>query len=170
MCVWSHCPFHEERGVCTSHSHKMSATKLLLSSFTVSHPSCFLVCCLCRHSGKGLPLTDFSCIYPLYICFRSPLSFSLFPPVLLLLLFSLSFGPLFLSVVPLFPLLYPPPYFFVFFPGSSIAQWLLMSSVPCCSYQFERMFDSCRIPGTITGINTSSIHVGCVSYGTLFPI
>ncbi|XP_045558519.1 carnitine O-palmitoyltransferase 1, liver isoform isoform X2 [Salmo salar] len=28
--------------------------------------------------------------------------------------------------------------------------WLLMSSVPCCSYQFERMFDSCRIPGTIT--------------------
>lgn len=31
------------------------------------------------------------------------------------------------------------------------AQWLLRSAVPCCSYQFERMFDTCRIPGTITG-------------------
>ncbi|XP_034050349.1 carnitine O-palmitoyltransferase 1, liver isoform-like isoform X2 [Thalassophryne amazonica] len=28
--------------------------------------------------------------------------------------------------------------------------WLLRSAVPCCSYQFERMFDSCRIPGTLT--------------------
>ncbi|XP_038591719.1 carnitine O-palmitoyltransferase 1, liver isoform-like isoform X2 [Micropterus salmoides] len=28
--------------------------------------------------------------------------------------------------------------------------WLLRSAVPCCSYQFERMFDTCRIPGTIT--------------------
>uniref|UniRef100_A0A3P8XNV0 carnitine O-palmitoyltransferase n=1 Tax=Esox lucius TaxID=8010 RepID=A0A3P8XNV0_ESOLU len=31
-----------------------------------------------------------------------------------------------------------------------VKPWLLMSSAPCCSYQFERMFDSCRIPGTIT--------------------
>ncbi|XP_031416395.1 carnitine O-palmitoyltransferase 1, liver isoform-like isoform X2 [Clupea harengus] len=31
-----------------------------------------------------------------------------------------------------------------------IKPWLLRSSVPCCSYQFERMFDSCRIPGIIT--------------------
>ncbi|XP_061565018.1 carnitine O-palmitoyltransferase 1, liver isoform-like isoform X2 [Cololabis saira] len=28
--------------------------------------------------------------------------------------------------------------------------WLLRSAVPCCSYQFERMFDTCRIPGTLT--------------------
>ncbi|XP_041830596.1 carnitine O-palmitoyltransferase 1, liver isoform-like isoform X2 [Melanotaenia boesemani] len=28
--------------------------------------------------------------------------------------------------------------------------WCLRSAVPCCSYQFERMFDTCRIPGTIT--------------------
>ncbi|XP_067344441.1 carnitine O-palmitoyltransferase 1, liver isoform-like isoform X4 [Channa argus] len=27
--------------------------------------------------------------------------------------------------------------------------WLLRSAVPCCSYQFERMFDTCRIPGTL---------------------
>ncbi|XP_059180476.1 carnitine O-palmitoyltransferase 1, liver isoform-like isoform X2 [Centropristis striata] len=27
---------------------------------------------------------------------------------------------------------------------------LLRSAVPCCSYQFERMFDTCRIPGTLT--------------------
>ncbi|XP_068610502.1 carnitine O-palmitoyltransferase 1, liver isoform-like [Brachionichthys hirsutus] len=26
----------------------------------------------------------------------------------------------------------------------------LLSAVPCCSYQFERMFDTCRIPGTLT--------------------
>lgn len=31
------------------------------------------------------------------------------------------------------------------------AQWLLRSAVPCCSYQFERMFNTCRIPGTVTG-------------------
>lgn len=31
------------------------------------------------------------------------------------------------------------------------AQWLLRSAVPCCSYQFERMFNTCRIPGTLTG-------------------
>lgn len=36
-------------------------------------------------------------------------------------------------------------------PLSLFVQWLLRSSVPCCSYQFERMFDSCRIPGTLTG-------------------
>lgn len=30
-------------------------------------------------------------------------------------------------------------------------QLLLRSTVPCCSYQFERMFDSCRIPGSLTG-------------------
>uniref|UniRef100_A0A669B6E7 carnitine O-palmitoyltransferase n=1 Tax=Oreochromis niloticus TaxID=8128 RepID=A0A669B6E7_ORENI len=28
--------------------------------------------------------------------------------------------------------------------------WLLRSAVPCCSYQFERMFDTCRIPGILT--------------------
>ncbi|KAM8836472.1 carnitine O-palmitoyltransferase 1, liver isoform 2-T3 [Spinachia spinachia] len=28
--------------------------------------------------------------------------------------------------------------------------WMLRSAVPCCSYQFERMFDTCRIPGTLT--------------------
>ncbi|XP_054625464.1 carnitine O-palmitoyltransferase 1, liver isoform-like isoform X4 [Dunckerocampus dactyliophorus] len=28
--------------------------------------------------------------------------------------------------------------------------WLLRSAVPCCSYQFERMFDTCRIPGRLT--------------------
>ncbi|XP_013863731.1 carnitine O-palmitoyltransferase 1, liver isoform isoform X2 [Austrofundulus limnaeus] len=28
--------------------------------------------------------------------------------------------------------------------------WLLRSAVPCCSYQFEQMFDTCRIPGTLT--------------------
>ncbi|KAM4524282.1 carnitine O-palmitoyltransferase 1, liver isoform 2-T2 [Odontesthes bonariensis] len=31
-----------------------------------------------------------------------------------------------------------------------IKPWLLRSAVPCCSYQFERMFDTCRIPGTLT--------------------
>lgn len=31
------------------------------------------------------------------------------------------------------------------------AQWLLRSAVPCCSYQFERMFNTCRIPGTLKG-------------------
>uniref|UniRef100_A0A665UYN4 carnitine O-palmitoyltransferase n=1 Tax=Echeneis naucrates TaxID=173247 RepID=A0A665UYN4_ECHNA len=31
-----------------------------------------------------------------------------------------------------------------------IKPWLLRSAVPCCSYQFERMFDTCRIPGTQT--------------------
>ncbi|XP_056285212.1 carnitine O-palmitoyltransferase 1, liver isoform-like isoform X2 [Pseudoliparis swirei] len=28
--------------------------------------------------------------------------------------------------------------------------WMLRSAVPCCSYQFKRMFDTCRIPGTLT--------------------
>ncbi|XP_061911792.1 carnitine O-palmitoyltransferase 1, liver isoform-like isoform X2 [Entelurus aequoreus] len=27
--------------------------------------------------------------------------------------------------------------------------WLLRSAIPCCSYQFERMFDTCRIPGRL---------------------
>ncbi|XP_029978477.1 carnitine O-palmitoyltransferase 1, liver isoform-like isoform X2 [Sphaeramia orbicularis] len=31
-----------------------------------------------------------------------------------------------------------------------IKPWLLRSAVPCCSYQFERMFDTCRIPGKLT--------------------
>ncbi|XP_037547327.1 carnitine O-palmitoyltransferase 1, liver isoform isoform X2 [Nematolebias whitei] len=31
-----------------------------------------------------------------------------------------------------------------------IKPWLLRSAVPCCSYQFERMFDTCRIPGALT--------------------
>ncbi|KAJ0015908.1 hypothetical protein NQD34_014198 [Periophthalmus magnuspinnatus] len=31
-----------------------------------------------------------------------------------------------------------------------IKPWLLRSAVPCCSYQFERMFDTCRIPGELT--------------------
>uniref|UniRef100_A0A7N8XVE6 carnitine O-palmitoyltransferase n=1 Tax=Mastacembelus armatus TaxID=205130 RepID=A0A7N8XVE6_9TELE len=36
-------------------------------------------------------------------------------------------------------------------PGTVIPLcWLLRSAVPCCSYQFERMFDTCRIPGTLT--------------------
>uniref|UniRef100_A0AAQ5YSF3 carnitine O-palmitoyltransferase n=1 Tax=Amphiprion ocellaris TaxID=80972 RepID=A0AAQ5YSF3_AMPOC len=31
-----------------------------------------------------------------------------------------------------------------------ISKRFLKSAVPCCSYQFERMFDTCRIPGTLT--------------------
>uniref|UniRef100_A0A8C6WUZ3 carnitine O-palmitoyltransferase n=1 Tax=Neogobius melanostomus TaxID=47308 RepID=A0A8C6WUZ3_9GOBI len=31
-----------------------------------------------------------------------------------------------------------------------IKPWLLRSAVPCCSYQFERMFHTCRIPGERT--------------------
>ncbi|XP_029312035.1 carnitine O-palmitoyltransferase 1, liver isoform isoform X2 [Cottoperca gobio] len=27
---------------------------------------------------------------------------------------------------------------------------MMRSAVPCCSYQFDRMFDTCRIPGTLT--------------------
>lgn len=43
---------------------------------------------------------------------------------------------------------HPPPTVLSFFYS---AQWLLRSAVPCCSYQFERMFNTCRIPGTLTG-------------------
>lgn len=42
-------------------------------------------------------------------------------------------------------------WFLSLLPLSAPAQWLLRSAVPCCSYQFERMFDTCRIPGTLTG-------------------
>lgn len=56
-------------------------------------------------------------------------------PLFFLSFFSLSFSPLFFLY---WPILYP-------------AQWLLRSAVPCCSYQFERMFGTCRIPGTLTG-------------------
>lgn len=47
----------------------------------------------------------------------------------------------------LLPLSAPAPALYFLRP----AQWLLRSAVPCCSYQFERMFDTCRIPGTLTG-------------------
>ncbi|XP_072311810.1 carnitine O-palmitoyltransferase 1, liver isoform-like isoform X2 [Eucyclogobius newberryi] len=33
-----------------------------------------------------------------------------------------------------------------------IKPWMLRSAVPCCSYQFERMFDTCRIPGELTDV------------------
>uniref|UniRef100_A0A8B9JH50 carnitine O-palmitoyltransferase n=1 Tax=Astyanax mexicanus TaxID=7994 RepID=A0A8B9JH50_ASTMX len=30
-----------------------------------------------------------------------------------------------------------------------IKPWLLRSCIPCCSYQYQRLFDTCRIPGII---------------------
>lgn len=53
---------------------------------------------------------------------------------------------------PLFPL--PPSSLYCSWSGAYFSystQWLLRSAVPCCSYQFERMFDTCRIPGILTG-------------------
>lgn len=60
---------------------------------------------------------------------------------------------------PVFIFYFSPLGFFPYLPSFSCsgpyllcpAQWLLRSAVPCCSYQFERMFDTCRIPGTLTG-------------------
>uniref|UniRef100_A0A4W6G6L1 Carnitine palmitoyltransferase 1C n=1 Tax=Lates calcarifer TaxID=8187 RepID=A0A4W6G6L1_LATCA len=90
---------------------------------------------------KVLSLTNVYSLLPTHFCFLL-----YFIPTFLYLFFSyhpfcfISFPPLFLAhtsflywPIPLYP-----------------AQWLLRSAVPCCSYQFERMFDTCRIPGTLT--------------------
>lgn len=116
-----------------------------------SHLSCVspsgFISGLSGFSGKGPSLTNVYFLLPTHFIFSSFLlslpwfSFYLTPNPPVFGLFSPSFC--FLSFSPPLFLYWP----ILLYP----AQWLLRSAVPCCSYQFERMFDTCRIPGTLTG-------------------